>query len=143
MILQLLLMFAASLLGTFGFGLLAHVPKRSWIPASVLGGLTFALYWGLTRFGVSDPAAVFLASAAGSFSGLFCARRMKMIGTVFLMMSIIAFVPGLGLYRTMQSLGAGQSAQGVGFLVQAMITIAMIVIGQGTGSFLFRAVHHR
>ena len=37
-------MVLASFLGTFGFGLLAHAPKRSWIPASLLGAFSFMLY---------------------------------------------------------------------------------------------------
>ncbi len=130
---------AGAFFGTLGFGLLVRAPKRSWIPASLLGAFTFAVYWGLTKLGLSDAGSVFAASLTGSLLGLFCALRMKMIGTVFLMLSIISFVPGLGLYRTMQYLGAGETAPGADQGIRAMITIAMIALGQGTGSFLFRA----
>ncbi len=136
-------MWLASILGTFGFGLLVHAPRRAWIPASLLGGLTFFLYWGLASLGVSDAMATFLASVTGSLLALLFARKIRMIGTVFLMMSIISFVPGLGLYRSMRFLGAGENGAGADQGVQAMITIAMIVLGQGVGSFLFRAFHHR
>lgn len=132
-------MIAASFLGTFGFGMLAHAPKRSWIPASLLGAVTFMLYWVLMRLGTGEYASLYLATMTGSVMALFCARRMHMISTVFLMMSIISFVPGLGLYRSMQFLGAGNSGAGADQGIQAMIIIAMIVLGQGSGSILFRA----
>ncbi len=136
-------MAAASLLGTFGFGLLAGAPRKAWIPASALGGLTFMLYWGMTEMGVLEPAALFIASLLGSMLGLTCARRLHMIGTIFLMMSIISFVPGLGLYRSMQFLGAGDSAEGADQAVLAMRTIAMIVLGQIAGNLIFRGIHWR
>ena len=138
---QVLLMFLAAFAGTFGFGILVRAPWRSWIVASLLGGAAFALYWLLVQWGISDPLALFLCSMAGSVLGLICAVRMKMIGTTFLMMSIISFVPGLGLYRTMRFLGAGLTSAGADQGIGAMITIAMIALGQGTGSLFFRAVH--
>ncbi len=136
-------MAAASLLGTFGFGLLAGAPKKSWIPASLLGAMTFVLYWFMAELGLREPAALFLASLTGSMVGLICARYLHMIGTIFLMMSIISFVPGLGLYRSMQFLGAGESAAGADQAVQAMETIAMIVLGQIGGNLFFRGIHYR
>ncbi len=136
-------MLIASLVGTFGFGMLAHAPRRSWIPASLLGALTFVLFWGLSELGMRDTAALFAASLTGSLLALVCARHMHMIGTIFLMMSIISFVPGLGLYRSMQFLGAGNSAAGADQAVQAMETIAMIVLGQIAGNLIFRAFHYR
>ena len=133
-------MTAASFLGTFGFGMLAHVPKRSTIPASLLGAATFMLYWVLIQLGMGEYASLYLATMTGSVTALFCARRMQIISTVFLMMSIISFVPGLGLYRSMQFLGAGNSGAGADQGIQAMIIIAMIVMGQVSGSILFRAI---
>ena len=67
-------------------------------------------------------------------------RWAPLIGTVFLMLSIVSFVPGLGLYRCMHHLGEGTTIQGANEGVHAMITIAMIVFGQGAGSFLYRTM---
>ncbi len=136
-------MAAASLLGTFGFGLLAGAPRKAWIPAGALGALTFMMYWGMTETGMPEPASLFIASLLGSMLALTCARRLHMIGTIFLMMSIISFVPGLGLYRSMQFLGAGASAEGADQAVLAMRTIAMIVLGQIAGNLIFRGIHWR
>ena len=81
------------------------------------------------------------ASLLGTLLGMVCAREMRMIGTVFLMMSIVSFVPGLGLYRGMRYFGDSMTRLGAEQIIYAMGIIAMIVLGQAFGSFLFRAFH--
>ena len=131
----------STFLGVLGFAILVHAPRRSWIPASLLGMASYLLEWALCQAGLPEPAGIFLGTLAGTFAGLWCAVRMKMIGTTFLMMTIVSFVPGLGLYRCMWELGEGATGAGAKQGVAAMIIIAMIVLGQAFGSFLFRAFH--
>jgi uncharacterized membrane protein YjjB (DUF3815 family) len=107
----------------------------------VIAALSYLLYWVLAFLGISDALAVFAGALFGSLSGQWFARRMKMIGTVFLMSSIVPVVPGLGLYRTMALLGQGATAAGAGQGIDAMITIAMISLGLGVGSYLNRLFH--
>ena len=140
---NLLVSVCSAALGTLGFGVLVHAPKKSWLPAMLLGGVTYGLYIILLWIGLSDPGSLFLASLFGSMLALSLARRLQTISTTFLMMSIVSFVPGLGLYRCMQYLGAGQTGLGASQGVAAMITIAMITLGQATGSLLYRMVTHR
>lgn len=128
----------ASFAATYGFALLLHAPRRAWIPASLIGGVSFTLYWGLTAAGMSDPVAVFISAALGSVLAQACARRMRMIATVFLTLSIVTMVPGLGLYRCMELLAQGNSGAGARVGVAAMVTILMIALGLGVGSFVFR-----
>ena len=129
--------------GTIGFALLLHAPKRAWLPASVIGGVSFALYWLLLRLGWSEAAAMFTAALGGSLWGQWCARRMRMIATIFITLSIVSLVPGLGLYHCMEYLGAGRSAAGLQAGVNAMIDVLMIALGVGVGSFLFRVLAGR
>ncbi len=143
MALELLLTVVGSFLGTLGFSALVRAPRRARVPASLIGTGAYAVFWGLTVLGLSEAAAVFCGSLCGSLAALICARRMKMIGTIFLMLSIVSFVPGLGLYRCMHHLGGGATVQGANDGVRAMITIAMIVFGQGAGSFLYRIAQKR
>ncbi len=131
----------SSFAGVLGFAVLVNAPRRSWIPAGLTGMGAFLIYWGLSRLGLPEPAALFCGTLGGSLAGLFLARRLRMIGTIFLMTSIVSFVPGLGLYRCMEYLGAGAARLGAEEGSRAMISIAMIVLGQGVGSFLFRALH--
>ncbi len=79
-------------IGTLGFGWLFHAPRRAWLPAALLGGAAFGIYRGLAAWGLNDSAAVFLATLAGSVAALVLARKLRTIGTTFLMMSIVAFV---------------------------------------------------
>ena len=127
--------------GSIGFAMLVHAPLRSLFPCGVIAALSYLLYWVLAFLGISDALAVFAGALFGSLSGQWFARRMKMIGTVFLMSSIVPVVPGLGLYRTMALLGQGATAAGAGQGIDAMITIAMISLGLGVGSYLNRLFH--
>ncbi len=131
---------AGSLLGTLGYAMLVHAPRRSWLPGALIGTGAFLIYWLLGLTGVPEAAAIFIGSLAGAVAALICARCLRMISTVFLMLSIVAFVPGLGLYQCMHYLGEGQTAVGAQEGIQAMISIAMIVLGQSVGSYLFRMI---
>lgn len=131
---------ASALLGTLGFAMLVSAPRRSWLPASAVGMAAFLIYTLVLHLGGGGNLAVFLGSVTGSVAALLLARYKRMISTVYLMMSIVPFVPGLGLYRCMRGIGAGSIAAGIREGTTAMIAIAMIVIGQGVGSFLMRAI---
>ena len=124
--------------GTIGFALLLHAPKTAGLPASAIGGVSFALSWFLLRIGWGEAAAIFTAALGGSLWAQWCARRMRMIATIFITLSIVSLVPGLGLYHCMEYLGAGRSAAGLQAGVNAMIDVLMIALGVGVGSSVFR-----
>jgi len=130
-------------IGTVGFAMLVHVPKKSWLPSGIIAALSYLVYWSLTQAGLPDPMGIFIGSLFGSLTGQICARKLKMIGTVFLMSAIVPVVPGLGLYRMMAYLGEGQTEAGANLGIQAMITIAMIALGMSMGSFIDRIIQHR
>ena len=129
--------------GTVGFAMLVHTPRRAWLASGLIAAFSYLVYWGLVRFGFSDPASIFAGSLFGSLAGQLCARRMKIIGTVFLMSAIVPVVPGLGLYRMMSLLGQGRISDGANMGIQAMITIGMIALGLGAGALLDRIFHSR
>lgn len=127
----------SSLTASWGFAVLLHAPSRSWLPASIIGGISFTLYWICFSLGVPDPASVFLSALAGSILAQLFARRLHMIATVFITLSIVPMVPGLGLYRCMEYLAQGQSDAGVQTFTAAMVTIVMLALGIGVGGYLF------
>ena len=137
---HILKMAVASFLGTFGFAILLHAPRRAWIPASLVGTVAFVLYDLLLSMGITSPAAIFLGALFGSLIGYLCAWRMQMISTVFMSLSIVSFVPGLGLYRSMELLARSETGGGARQGAEAMVAIAMIVLGLGMGAFLVRLV---
>lgn len=132
--------FLTSFVGTLGFAILLHAPKRAWLPASLIGALTYTLYWSLKQCALDDPSAMFVAALFGSLMAQFCARRMRMIATIFLLLSVVALVPGLGLYRCMEQLGRNEYALGAQTGILTMAGILMMALGIGVGSFLFKLV---
>lgn len=139
----LLAALAGSFFGTLGFALLVQVPRRAWLPTGCIAILVYMIYWGLMKAGVPESIAVFIGSLCGALIGQWSAHRMKMIGTVFMMSTVVPVVPGLGLYRMMAFLGQGRTAQGADLGISVMITIIMIALGLGVGGYVYRLLDHR
>lgn len=140
---QGIIIFLSSSLGTYGFAIFMHAPKRAWIPASLIGGVSYTLYWALLQLSVYEPLAIFLGALLGSLLGQYCARRMRMIASIFILLAMIPLVPGLGLYRCMSYLAQEMYGAGVDAGVRAMLDIVMIAFGLGIGSYTFRMINLR
>lgn len=132
------IIFLSSFVGTLGFALLLQAPRRSWLPASAIGAIAYTFYWVLVQMGSGESFSIFVSTLLGSMLAQFCARKMRMIATIFVTLSIIAQVPGLGLYRFMALLGQQQYSLAIRVGVNAMMSILMIALGLAVGSFLFR-----
>ena len=143
MLRELLIIFLSSFAGTLGFAVLLRAPRRTWIPASLVGALAFSVDWSLNAAGLSEVTSIFCGSMLGSLLGQLLARGMKTIATVFNTLAIVAFVPGLGLYRCMELFARGEMEAGARAGIGAMMSIVMIALGVGVGTFLFRAVFVR
>lgn len=137
-ILDCLLKLLSSFVGTLGFAIFMHAPKRAWFPASAIGGVAYAAYWLLLQIGTNEPLSIFIAALLGSLLGQFLARRMHMIATIFILLAMIPLVPGLGLYRCMHYLAQEMYSAGADAGVRAMVDIVMIALGIAVGSFIFR-----
>lgn len=124
--------------GTLGFCFILQVPRRAALPAAAVGALAQVLCWLLMLLGMAEPTAVFLAAVMGSLAAQVLARRMHMVATIFILMAIVPTVPGLGLYRFMEHLGAGNYDIAAAAGTQAMILILVISLGVAAGSILFR-----
>ena len=138
LILDCLVKLTSSFVGTFGFAIFMHAPKRAWLPASAIGGVSYALYWLLLQLGLYEPMAMFLGALLGSVLGQYCARRMHMIASIFVLLAMIPLVPGLGLYRCMHYLAQEMYGAGVDAGVRAMVDVVMIALGLAVGSFISR-----
>ena len=135
---NLLLNVAAGFLGTLGFGVIMQAPRKALLTASMIGGVTYGLYWLLCELGASALIAMFAAASAGSVMAQLAARRKRMVATIFITLAIITLVPGLGLYRCMAYLAQGQGALGAQTGLEAMGAVLMIALGIGVGTFLPR-----
>ena len=138
--LQGLVKLASSCIGTFGFAIFMHAPRKAWLPASIIGGSAYFAYWLLLQFGTYEPLAIFIGALLGSVLGQYCARRMHMIASIFVLLSMIPLVPGLGLYRCMHFLAQEMYSAGADAGVRAMVDVVMIALGLAVGNFLFRMI---
>ena len=143
MILKGLVILVSSFVGTLGFAIFMHAPKRAWMAASTIGGVAYLAYWVLLQLGVYEPMSVFVGALLGSVMGQYLARRMQMIASIFVLLSMIPLVPGVGLYRCMHFLGQEMYAAGVDAGVRAMVDVVMIALGLAVGSFIFRMFARR
>lgn len=142
MLMEFLRMLLSSILGTVGFAILIHAPKRSLFPASLVGGAAYMAFWLMTSNGVAEPTAMLLAALFGSVMAQQLARKMHMIATIFILLAIVSLVPGLGLYRFMELLGSGETSEGAKVGVAAMTSIAMLALGIGMGNFVSKLIHN-
>lgn len=138
MIQDLLIALVSSFIGSLGFGVLLQAPKRSLMISAAIGALSYALYWLLQYFGMSELLAMFLGAAFGALLAQCAARRMRMIATIFITIAIIPLVPGLALCRCMTYLAQGESALGAQVGLYAMQDILMIALGIGVGGLGMR-----
>lgn len=142
MLLKAIVVFLSAFVGTFGFALLLQAPRKAWLPASAIGATAYTFYWVLVQMGAGETFSIFVSTILGSVLAQFCARKMRMIATIFITLSIIAQVPGLGLYRCMAFLGQYRYSEAAQVGVSAMMSILMIALGIAVGSFLFRLIKH-
>lgn len=140
LIVQGLIRLVSSFVGTFGFAIFMHAPKRAWLPASAIGGVAYLLYWALLQTGMYEPMAIFIGALLGSVLGQYMARRMQMIASIFVLLSMIPLVPGLGLYRCMHFLAQEMYSAGADAGVRAMVDVVMIALGLAVGNFIFRMI---
>ncbi len=135
---SLVMAILASFFATLGFGVLLHAPRRALLPASAAGMTAHVCCYLLYTAGISELAAIFAAAVGAAILAELMARHMKMAATVFITLSIIPLVPGLNLYRAMAFFAQGQSEAGLNVGISAMVTVLMIALGIGMGSFLVR-----
>ena len=133
-----LILFAAVLVGTFGFAVIFGVKPKHLAPATLLGGLTYTVFYLVDLLTpdlfLSNLAAAFFAGVAAF--GLAVYYRSPAV--TFSALAVIPLVPGGALYSMMYGLFAGDStrvrAQGgaalrVGLGIAAGIVFSSTVIG--------------
>ena len=139
---QALLMILASLLAGGGFGVLQSAPKKAVFCGGALGVAGYMSYWFVMQLGATETAAMFIGMLIAALGAQLASRRLKMITTVFVTISMMPMVPGLGLYRAMSALAQGDLALGGGIAAHTMMLILMIALGIGLASSLAGMHHH-
>ncbi len=137
MVIEILKALLTSFLGTLGFCVIFHAPKRSLLPAALSGAMTYLVYFLCVKWGLSATMANLIAAAIGSILAQLAARKTKIIATVFLIASVIPLVPGLGLYECMAMLATGAAATALKMGLDTMKIVLMLALGISVGTFVF------
>ncbi len=115
--------------GTLGFSLFFHIRRRRLLPAVLGSVLTIAIYL-LCEAKTGNRLVSYMVSAifAGAYAEL-SARALHAPATVFLIPGLIPLLPGAGLYYTMTSMVAGNSADFVHYGIETVHAAVGIAVG--------------
>ena len=93
----------ASLVATYGFSLVYNIRGKNAAVASFCGAFSWAVYLICARYTDSTALPYLVSGVAIALYSEFSARIFKSPATVYLIPGIIPLVPGLTIFRTMQS----------------------------------------
>ena len=101
---EIILQIIAAGVGTLGFSIVFHAPRREWLFCALNGALAWLVYLIMTSIG----AGVAIASITATFVITIVSRILSTIrknpSTVFLIAAIFPLVPGAGIYYTAYNL---------------------------------------
>lgn len=100
-LLDILIQFCLGFLITFGFAIFFNAPKKSLIPCSLIGGVTWIIYIFIRDYHGDKVFATVIAATIMGLLADFCSKRYKMPATVFIYTGMIPLIPGYSLYYTM------------------------------------------
>lgn len=126
--------FIFSVVAALAFAGLFNAPKKTMAFSSVTGGIG----WLIFRYMGEGLAAYFVAALVMAVLGEILARIMKMPATIFIHVSVIPLVPGLGLYRTMLYLVNGEYMQGLMQGANTLLGMGCIAMAVGVSTLLFK-----
>ncbi len=129
-----------SFLATLGFAVMFNTPRRHLFTASANGAMGWALYTQITLLGGSTIFATFVGAMTLGLAGELLANYFRKPATVFIIPAIIPFVPGYGIFYTMESIMGQNYAEAVSkgsesFLIAVAIASGLIV-SSTTGKFI-------
>ena len=128
-IVTLLVNFFFSFLATVGFSIFFNSPRKSLIPAGIIGGSGWTVYMILFDFSQNPILSNFFAATLISLLSEILARRMKFPAIIFVIPGILPLIPGLGLYNTMLSLVEGNYSNAISVGTNALFVSASISMG--------------
>ena len=136
--------FIMAAIATACFGILLNIPKRAYLPAAIIGGLSwdfyvlvyFHLHWGLA---ISNLTAAIIISVLS----MYAARRFKMPMIVFNVPALVSFVPGGQAYKVVRYFVLGDMHLASEFLYQVIVITGAITLGFGLGDIINEAITKR
>lgn len=130
--------FVSALFATFGFGLLYNIRGKNLIAAAFCGAFAWMVYLVADHFTESMVIPYFISGMSIAFYSEIAASVFKAPVTVFLIPGIIPLVPGLTIYRTMETCLFGDVSGFAQGLVNTLKIGAAISLGLILISSVFR-----
>lgn len=110
------------------FTFIFNAPKRTRLIAGLIGAVSYALFIVLKALDSPLLACYFISTLLIAFLSEFSAKILKAPSTVFISIAILALVPGIGLYRTMNLLTFGNYGSGTEVGIQTLLAIGSIAM---------------
>jgi uncharacterized membrane protein YjjB (DUF3815 family) len=129
-----------SLLSTLGFAVLFNIPRRHLLTASVNGALGWILYTLILYWGGSAIPACFVGAVTVGLVGELLANLYRKPATIFIIPGIIPFVPGYGIFYTMNSIMLQNFTEAVSKGSESLLIAVAIASGLIVSSSLGRII---
>jgi uncharacterized membrane protein YjjB (DUF3815 family) len=129
-----------SLLSTLGFAVLFNIPRRHLLTASVNGALGWILYTLILYWGGSVIPACFVGAVTVGLVGELLANLYRKPATIFIIPGIIPFVPGYGIFYTMNSIMLQNFTEAVSKGSESLLIAVAIASGLIVSSSLGRII---
>lgn len=127
---------AFSLVGTFGFALLYHVPRKALLICSVIGMGGYVLRTLLHQLGMDLVAATFCGALFVGLLGALPARRLQLPLVLFAITGIICMIPGIPAYKVLVYFNQGDILGGLQSAIEAGFGVGALVSGIGAARIL-------
>ena len=126
--------------GTLGYAYILNAPKKTILPASLIGLFGYMAYVLMGMAGMGTMSAYFLSTVLVSVVCEIEARVMRMPSTIFLLSALVPLVPGYNFYLAMLALVENRGAAAAREGIVAVQIVAAIAVGAAVTSVLFRAL---
>ena len=140
MLIDLISPFLSALFATFGFGLLYNIRGKNLAVAAFCGAFAWMVYLAADSFTESMVIPYFISGMAIAVYSEISATLCRAPVTVFLIPGIIPLVPGLTIYRTMETCLFGDVQGFAQGLVNTLKIGAAISLGLILVSSIFRLI---
>ena len=128
-----------SYIATTAFAVLFNAPKKTLIPAGLIGAAGWAVYLLMRDYlNYSSPLSIFCGTVVLSLMSELFARIYKQPVTIFAIPGIVPLVPGLPIYQGMYYMIMNAYSIGIEKLIKASMEAGAISLGILLVSGLFR-----
>lgn len=121
--------FFYSFVASLGFALLFNAPRRSIVPACIVGGISWVVYEFLQVRAYNYMLSAFLAAFIIGILGEIFSRKLKNPATLFILPGLIPLVPGAGMYYSMNQLIAQNYNSFIEIGAKTFFTAAALSVG--------------